>query len=94
MKRILTTLLMLAATLSATAEDYDVLIQNGTVYDGTGAAPVVADIAIDGDRIAAIGELGDAEAERVIDASGLAVAPGFFNLLSHAHSLSSRTGGR
>ncbi len=93
MKRILTTLLMLAATLSATAEDYDVLIQNGTVYDGTGAAPVVADIAIDGDRIAAIGELGDAEAERVIDASGLAVAPGFFNLLSHAH-LSLITDGR
>ncbi len=93
MKRMLTTLLMLATALSATAEDYDVLIQNGTVYDGTGAAPVVADIAIKGDRIAAVGELGDAEAGQVIDASGLAVAPGFFNLLSHAH-LSLITDGR
>ena len=93
MTRILTTLLLLAVALSATAEDYDVLIRNGSVYDGTGAAPIVADIAIDGDRIAAVGELGDAEAEQVIDASGLAVAPGFFNLLSHAH-LSLITDGR
>ena len=94
MTRILTTLLLLAVALSATAEDYDVLIRNGSVYDGTGAAPIVADIAIEGDRIAAVGELGDAEAEQVIDASGLAVAPGFFNLLSHAHLSLSRTAGR
>jgi len=93
MTRILTTLLILAVASAATAAEYDVLIRNGTVYDGTGAAPLVADIGIEGDRIVAVGELGDAEAVRIIDASGLAVAPGFFNLLSHAH-LSLITDGR
>jgi len=62
---------------------YDVLIENGTVYDGLGGEPHVADVAISDDRIAAIGtDLGTAE--RVIDASGLAVAPGFINMLSWA----------
>lgn len=64
-------------------ETYDVLIRNGTVIDGTGAPGVQADVAIRGDRIAAIGQLGDAEADRVIDASHRAVAPGFIDV--HAH---------
>jgi N-acyl-D-amino-acid deacylase len=63
---------------------YDVLIKNGTVYDGTGAASVNADVAIKGDRIVAIGNLRDASATTVIDARGLAVAPGFINMLSWA----------
>ena len=63
---------------------FDVLIKGGTVYDGTGAAPIKADIAIRGDRIAAIGDLKNARAATVIDARGLAVAPGFINMLSHA----------
>src|SRR5436853_6368045 len=61
---------------------YDVLIKGGTVYDGTGASPVRADVAIKGDRIAAIGDLKSADARPVINAGGLAVAPGFINMLS------------
>jgi N-acyl-D-amino-acid deacylase len=68
-----------------TPSGYDLLIQNGMIYDGSGGAPFVADIAISEDRIAAIGsELGTAA--QVIDATGLAVAPGFINVLSWAVS--------
>ena len=66
------------------APRYDVIIDNGAVYDGTGAAPVVADVAIEGDRIAAIGDLDSARAGRRIDARGMAVTPGFINMLSWA----------
>jgi N-acyl-D-amino-acid deacylase len=61
---------------------YDVLIKDGTVYNGTGAIPIKADIGIKGDRIVAIGDLKNARAGTVIDARGLAVAPGFINMLS------------
>jgi len=61
---------------------YDVLIEDGTVYDGSGDAPRRADVAIADDRIIAIGDLDPARAEIVIDAEGLAVAPGFINMLS------------
>lgn len=63
---------------------YDVLIRNGTVYDGSGSAPFVGDVAIKGDTIAAIGSLGGERAKTEIDAKGLAVAPGFVNMLSWA----------
>lgn len=63
---------------------YDVLIKGGTVYDGTGGEPRQADVAIRGDRIAAIGDLQNVRAGSVVDASGLAVAPGFINMLSHS----------
>ncbi len=79
--------LSLAAVLApacAAPEHYDVLIRNGTVYDGTGAPGVGADVGIRGDRIAAVGDLSAAEAPTVIDATGLAVAPGFINMLSWA----------
>ena len=62
---------------------YDVLISNGTLYDGNGGDPYQADIGIVGERIAAIGEL-DGKAGEIIDAEGLAVAPGFINMLSWA----------
>jgi N-acyl-D-amino-acid deacylase len=66
-----------------TPEHFDVLISGGVVYDGSGEAPVRADVAVNGDRIVAIGaQLG--EADTVIDASGKAVAPGFINMLSWA----------
>src|SRR5712692_7783782 len=68
------------------SSDFDVLIKGGTVYDGTGAAPIKADVAIRGDRIVAIGDLKNARAGTVIDARGLAVAPGFINMLSHAEA--------
>jgi N-acyl-D-amino-acid deacylase len=65
-------------------ERYDVIIAGGTVYDGSGAAPVVADVAIRSDRVAAIGDLSSARASRRIDARGMAVSPGFINMLSWA----------
>ncbi len=64
--------------------DYDLIIRNGTVYDGTGSEGFEADVAIAGDRIMKVGDLGDATAAEVIDADGLAVAPGFINVLSWA----------
>ena len=63
---------------------YEVIIRDGLIYDGSGAAPRVADLAIRGDTIAAIGDLRGARARREIDAEGLAVAPGFINVLSWA----------
>ena len=62
--------------------DFDVIIRGGTVYDGTGAEPRQADVAIRGDRIAGVGDFKSARAKNVIDAKGLAVAPGFINMLS------------
>ena len=67
---------------SASEENFDVIIRNGTVYDGTGAGPRQADIAIRGDRIAGVGDFKSAKANAVIDAKGLAVASGFINMLS------------
>jgi N-acyl-D-amino-acid deacylase len=61
---------------------FDVIIRGGTVYDGTGAAGRRADVAIRGDRIAGIGDFSNATAGNIVDASGLAVAPGFINMLS------------
>ncbi len=66
-------------------QTFDLIIRNGAVYDGSGGEPYDADIAIAGDRIAAIGVLHDARAGAVIDATGMAVAPGFINMLSHAY---------
>lgn len=62
----------------------DVLIKNGMIYDGSGNPPFQASIAISGDSIIDIGALTDYEAKTTIDAKGLAVAPGFINVLSWA----------
>jgi N-acyl-D-amino-acid deacylase len=67
---------------SPDTEAYDVLIRNGTLYDGTGGEPRHADVAVRGDRIAGIGDFKSANAKILIDAKGLAVAPGFINMLS------------
>lgn len=76
-------LLLLSACAHVPApSEYDVLIRGGTVYDGTGSAGRRADVGIRGDRIAAVGNLGASSARRVVDATGLAVAPGFINMLS------------
>jgi N-acyl-D-aspartate/D-glutamate deacylase len=66
----------------AAPNDFDVLIRNGLVYDGSGSAPVTSDVAVRGDRIVAIEKLPDATAKLVIDAKGRVVAPGFVNMLS------------
>jgi N-acyl-D-amino-acid deacylase len=63
-------------------EAFDVLVRGGTVYDGSGKAPRAADLGIRGNTIVAVGELKGATAKTVIDARGLAVAPGFINMLS------------
>ncbi|MDX6558069.1 MAG: N-acyl-D-amino-acid deacylase, partial [Blastocatellia bacterium] len=83
---LLTLFLLLPCTVSGQTESstFDILIKGGTIYDGTGSAPVQADVGIKGDRIVAIGTLRDADARTVIDARGLAVAPGFINMLSWA----------
>ena len=71
--------------LSAGApEKYDVIIRRGAIYDGGGGKPFVGDVAIKADRVAKLGELGQATADVEIDAKGLAVAPGFINMLSWA----------
>ncbi len=72
-------------TQNTMAVNYDLLIRNGTIYDGSGRAPVVGDVAINGDTIAAVGKLTDARGKTEVDARGLAVAPGFINMLSWAN---------
>jgi N-acyl-D-amino-acid deacylase len=79
-------LALLTACVSTPQDDYDLIIRNGTVYDGSGAPGVVADVAIDGDAIVRIGDLEGGTARRVVDARGLAVAPGFINMLSWANT--------
>jgi N-acyl-D-amino-acid deacylase len=74
----------LSAACSQPTPAYDILIRNGRVYDGTGSPGVEASVAIRGDRIAAIGALEGATARQLFDAKGLAVAPGFINMLSWA----------
>ena len=66
------------------SNQHDVIIRNGTVYDGSGSPPRVADVAIDGERITAVGDLRTSKGKQEIDARGLAVAPGFINMLSWA----------
>ena len=63
---------------------YDVLIKGGTVYDGSGQPGIVADVAVQGDSIVAVGNLGRARGTTEVDATGLAVTPGFINMLSWA----------
>ena len=83
---------LVAAALAAvpqrpsTLPDYDVLLVGGTVVDGTGAPRRTADVAVTGDRITAIGELRGRTARRIIDASGLVVAPGFIDILGQSEA--------
>ena len=83
--RLLFAILMFGLTSCAKPGSFDVLIQNGYVLDGTGGQGTVADIGINADTIAAIGDLEGARGKQVIDASGLTVAPGFINMLSWAN---------
>src|SRR5437763_6267373 len=70
------------AQQSSPASQFNVLIKNGTVYDGSGAEGRVADVVIRGDHIVGVGNFENSRAKRVVDAHGLAVAPGFINMLS------------
>src|SRR4051812_8296234 len=73
---------ILAFPIAAFAADFDVIITGGTVYDGTGNEGQRVDLAIKGDRIASLGDFKNDKAKTVVDATGLAVAPGFVNMLS------------
>ena len=92
MHKLLSLTLILALTVmtyaqgSVSQQQFDVIIRGGTVYDGTGRAPVKADVGLKGDRIVAVGNLSRATAPTIIDAKGLAVAPGFINMLSHSET--------
>jgi N-acyl-D-amino-acid deacylase len=80
------TVLLLACN-TAPRPRYDVVIANGTIYDGSGGPAIHADLGITGDEIKAIGDLHDAEAATTVRADGLAVAPGFVNMMSGDDSL-------
>src|ERR1043166_4099968 len=86
MKRVLFLLsVLMVIPLSLFAQKpltFDVIIKSGTLYDGTGGEPRLVDVAIRGDRIAGVGAFNNAKAKTIIDAKGLAVAPGFINMLS------------
>ena len=71
-----------AEEASPAPQEFDVIIRNGTVYDGSGGEGRQADVALRGDRIAGVGNFKSATAKVTIDARGLAVAPGFINMLS------------
>ncbi len=71
-----------ASAQMLSAKGLDVIIRGGTVYDGSGRKPVKADVGIVGDKVVSIGDLSRQKALITIDASGMAVAPGFINMLS------------
>ncbi|MBL8266894.1 N-acyl-D-amino-acid deacylase family protein [Steroidobacter sp.] len=70
---------------AAAAEQVDLLVQNGVIYDGSGGNPIKGDVAVRGGRVVAVGKLTDYQAKQKVDAKGLAVAPGFINTLSWAN---------
>ena len=88
MKKPTTLAFVLAGLLVTSAApppaDYSVLIRGGTVYDGSGGAPYVGDVAIKGDKIVYVGPHAPGSAARTLDATGKAVSPGFVNMLSWA----------
>ena len=76
------TVIVVGGQIAAADAPFDVIIKGGTVYDGTGGEGHVADVAIRGDRIVGVGDFTKASAKKTVDAHGLAVAPGFINMLS------------
>lgn len=79
--------ILLAFTQCQKKSDYDIIIRNGNIYDGSLDEPVQADIGISGEMVAAMGDLSEKTASRNIDAEGLAVAPGFIDMHVHLGSI-------
>lgn len=81
-------LVMLAASACSPGDvpEFDVILRGGTLLDGGGSPGMVADVALSGDRIAAMGDLSAAGAREVLKVTGLHVAPGFIDAHSHAGS--------
>jgi len=71
-------------SLLEAVSSFDIVITGGTVYDGTGGPAWTADIGLVGDTIAAVGKISPEQAKRIIDASGMAVSPGFIDIHSHS----------
>lgn len=69
--------------LSCQSPSYDLIIKSGTIYDGSSSDPFIGDIGIISGKIATIGNLSDAKTEKIIDAEGLAVSPGFIDMHTH-----------
>jgi N-acyl-D-amino-acid deacylase len=88
-KRVALTIAVAALALSSAAPprapDYSLLIRGGTIYDGSGDAAYVGDVAIKGDKIVYVGPHAPGRGARTIDATGKAVSPGFINMLSWAN---------
>ncbi|HZY81226.1 MAG TPA: D-aminoacylase [Cyclobacteriaceae bacterium] len=84
MKQLFLVCVLVLVFTSCKKQEYDVVIRGGTVYDGSGSAPVVADVGINADTIAVIGDLSGAIGKKEVDAKGKAVSPGFINMLSWA----------
>lgn len=76
--------LLFYAAVFGLAQDYDVLIRNGKVVDGTGNPWRIADVGIRGGKVVAIGDLNEDDGKKVIDAKGLVVAPGFIDIHNHS----------
>src|SRR6201997_2429800 len=89
MKKLVLTVMTLSLCVAAApgprnAASYDILFTNARVVDGTGAPWFAPDVAVRGDKIAAVGRLAGSPARRTIDATGLVVAPGFIDLLGQS----------
>src|SRR5688500_17350643 len=74
------------STKTDSTPQFDLLIKNGTIIDGSGRLGYRTDLAVKGDRIVRIGRLQNAQAKRVIDATGMVVSPGFIDLLGQSES--------
>ncbi|HEX7185942.1 MAG TPA: D-aminoacylase [Thermoanaerobaculia bacterium] len=77
-------LAVIASAAQKEAEEHDLILRGGTIYDGSGGKPFTGDVAVRGDRIVKVGSLGGAKGKTEVDARGMAVAPGFVNMLSWA----------
>src|SRR5687768_6099809 len=77
----------------AAEPDTNIVFRNATIYDGTGAKPVVGDAHVKADKIAAVGKVGKVEGAKEVNADGLVICPGFIDLHTHCDSgLTGKTG--
>ena len=78
-------IMLLLITACSQKQQFDVIIRNGLIYNGSGEKPFIGDIGINDDKIVTVGDLEKARGLKEVDASGMAVSPGFINMLSWSH---------